>query len=254
MKLGVFDSGVGGLSVLKSLLEAKLFDSIVYYGDTARVPYGTKDSETIKSFCLQSLDFFLQNQVDMLVIACNTASAYALDSLQNKAPFPVIGVITPGVIATSNKLKDKNSQILVIATKATIKSNIYAQQLELAGFYNVKSLPTGLFVAFVEDGILSGALLEQLCKHYFKDINAPSAVILGCTHFPLIANTLQQYFGEQTLLIHSGEAIVEYICANFHIPQNQELKHLQFHASDDTNSLKNTAKLWLGPLYHKVSP
>ncbi|EOJ0785595.1 aspartate/glutamate racemase family protein, partial [Campylobacter jejuni] len=91
MKIGVFDSGVGGLSVLKSLYEARLFDEIIYYGDTARVPYGVKDKDTIIKFCLEALEFFEQFQIDMLIIACNTASAYALDALRTKAHFPVYG-------------------------------------------------------------------------------------------------------------------------------------------------------------------
>ncbi|ECZ5738903.1 glutamate racemase, partial [Campylobacter jejuni] len=125
MKIGVFDSGVGGLSVLKSLYEARLFDEIIYYGDTARVPYGVKDKDTIIKFCLEALEFFEQFQIDMLIIACNTASAYALDALRAKAHFPVYGVIDAGVEATIKALHDKNKEILVIATKATIKSEEY---------------------------------------------------------------------------------------------------------------------------------
>ncbi len=250
MKVGVFDSGVGGLSVLKSLLDARLFSSIVYYGDTARVPYGSKDKETIVRFCLEALEFFQAQSVDMLVIACNTASAYALDSLKKRASFPVIGVITPGVIATDNKIKDKDSQILVIATKATIHSNLYATKLQNIGFKNIQSLATGLFVPFVEERIFSGMPLEALFEYYFKNIiTPPKALILGCTHFPLIADSLKNYFGNQTLLIHSGEAIAQYIQTKYNLVQNQPLENLEFYASDAIEVLKNTARLWLGKDY-----
>ena len=249
MKVGVFDSGVGGLSVLKSLLEAKLFESIVYYGDTARVPYGTKDKQTIIRFSLQALDFFISQHIDMLVVACNTASAYALDSLSQNAPFPVIGVITPGVLATQNKLSSKDSSILVIATKATIASNLYATKLQEKGFCNVKSLATGLFVPFVEEGIYDGKPMQALLEYYFSGYNPPDALILGCTHFPLIAHALSAYFGKDTILIHSGEAIVEYIQSTYHLPTQRPLHSLEFFASDNVNALKHTAKAWLGNLY-----
>lgn len=249
MKVGVFDSGVGGLSVLKSLLEARLFESIVYYGDTARVPYGTKDKQTIIRFSLQALEFFTSHRVDMLVVACNTASAYALDSLSREAPFPVIGVITPGVLATQNKLSSKDASILVIATKATIASNLYATKLQENGFYNVKSLATGLFVPFVEEGIYDGKPMQALLKYYFKGFESPNALILGCTHFPLIAPALSAYFGKDTILIHSGEAIVEYIQNTYHLSTHHILHSLEFFASDDVDALKHTAKLWLGNLY-----
>ncbi|MCH5337044.1 MAG: glutamate racemase, partial [Campylobacter sp.] len=159
MKVGVFDSGVGGLSVLKSLYEAKLFEEVVYYGDTARVPYGVKDKKTIIKFCLEALDFFKEFKIDMLIIACNTASAYALDILRSKANFPVYGVIDAGVEATKNKILDKNKEILVIATKATINSKEYELRLKKEGFKNIKALATGLFVPMVEEEIFGGEFL-----------------------------------------------------------------------------------------------
>ncbi|MIJ59426.1 glutamate racemase, partial [Salmonella enterica subsp. enterica] len=184
MKIGVFDSGVGGLSVLKSLYEARLFDEIIYYGDTARVPYGVKDKDTIIKFCLEALDFFEQFQIDMLIIACNTASAYALDALRAKAHFPVYGVIDAGVEATIKALHDKNKEILVIATKATIKSEEYQKRLLSQGYTNINALATGLFVPMVEEGIFEGDFLQSAMEYYFKNITTPDALILACTHFP----------------------------------------------------------------------
>lgn len=245
MRVGVFDSGVGGLSVLKSLYEANLFEEIIYYGDTARVPYGVKDKETIVKFCLEALEFFKQFNIDMLIIACNTASAYALEELRAKADFPIYGVIEAGVRATCKSLKDKDKEILVIATKATICSKQYQMGLEKEGFTRVKALATGLFVPMVEEGIFEGELLKSAFLHYFKDVKSPDALILACTHFPLLSKALGEFFGEKTKLIHSGEAIVEFLKQNSHFKSLDKKANLRFFASSDINGLKNTAKLWL---------
>ncbi|EPS1255898.1 glutamate racemase [Campylobacter coli] len=245
MKIGVFDSGVGGLSVLKSLYEARLFDEIIYYGDTARVPYGVKDKDTIIKFCLEALDFFEQFQIDMLIIACNTASAYALDALRAKAHFPVYGVIDAGVEATIKALHDKNKEILVIATKATIKSEEYQKRLLSQGYTNINALATGLFVPMVEEGIFEGDFLQSAMEYYFKNITTPDALILACTHFPLLANSLSVYFGSKTKLIHSGDAIVEFLKQRQKLLLKEEKAKLHFYASSDVKSLENTAKIWL---------
>lgn len=247
MKIGVFDSGVGGLSVLKSLLEARLFDEVIYYGDTARVPYGVKDKDTIVRFSLEALDFFKPFHIDMLIVACNTVSAYALDELRAKADFAVLGVIDAGVLAVKNELADKNSEILVIATKATIASKEYQQRLENEGFKRVSALATGIFVPMVEEGIFEGEFLESAFKYYFSALKAtPDALILGCTHFPLIAKPLQEYFGAKTKLIHSGSAIIKQLEYEFKLKSSpsKETK-VKFYASSDVSALENTAKLWL---------
>lgn len=245
MKIGVFDSGVGGLSVLKSLYEARLFDEIIYYGDTARVPYGVKDKDTIVKFCLEALDFFSKFNIDMLIIACNTASAYALDALRLRADFPIYGVIDAGVEATKKALLDKNKKILVIATKATIHSKEYQNRLQDQGFTNVDALATGLFVPMVEEGIFEGEFLQSAMRHYFKGIETPDALILACTHFPLLANSLSIYFGPKTKLVHSGDAIVEFLKQRQKLLLKKEKAKLHFYASSDVKSLENTAKIWL---------
>ncbi len=312
VKIGVFDSGVGGLSVLKALLDARLFDEIIYYGDTARVPYGVKDRDTIVRFSLEALGFFAPFKIDMLIIACNTASAYALRALRASANFPVLGVIDAGVLAVQRALSDSNAQILVIGTKATIKSQQYQKRLFKAGFTRVQALATGLFVPMVEEGIFEGKLVQAAFEHYFKPLNfgenvnfggnlgeisanlnensrnlkgdlngdlntaarnlrdlnadlngnlnavknsrdlsaknshAPDALILGCTHFPLLSKALQGYFGDKTRLIHSGDAIVSQLQSEFNLCQKKHKSKVHFHATSDIKALKNTAKLWLG--------
>lgn len=246
MKAGVFDSGVGGLSVLKSLINAKLFEEIIYYGDTARVPYGVKDKQTIINFSLQALDFFNPHNIDILIVACNTVSAYALESMRKQSKIPIVGVIEPGVLALQNKLKTTDSEILIIATRATIQSGEYELRLREKGFWNLKSLPTGLFVPLVEEGIFEGKVLESVFDHYFGTLaHPPKAIILGCTHFPLIAPALKSYFNHQSILIHSGEAIVEYLASDLNLTTQYPLKSLKFFSSDNTASLVKIANQWL---------
>ncbi|WP_334095534.1 glutamate racemase [Helicobacter typhlonius] len=246
MRAGVFDSGVGGLSVLKSLINAKFFDEIIYYGDTARVPYGVKDKQTIVRFSLEALDFFAPHNIDILIVACNTMSAYALKEMQAKSKIPIVGVIEPGVLAVQNKLTHTDSQILVIATRATINSGEYEVRLRKIGFWNLKSLATGLFVPMVEEGILEGVVLESVFEHYFSQITTPpKAIILGCTHFPLIAPALSAYFKHQSILIHSGEAIVEYLQSHLNLTSQGDLKSLQFYASENPAMLTKIAQKWL---------
>ena len=245
MRLGVFDSGSGGLSVLKSIYEAKIFSDIIYYGDTARLPYGTKDKESIITFCLEALEFFKSQKIDLLIIACNTASAHALSTLQENAPFPVIGVIESGILAVQKSLPNLDSKLLIIATKATIASGQYQSRLQALGYRHISAIATTLFVPLVEENIFEGEIIKACMDHYFKALDfKPDGIILGCTHFPLLSKAISTYFNHQSLLIHSGEAILDYI--KLHFPAlKAEHTELSFYASSDIQSLKTTAKLWL---------
>jgi len=245
MKVGVFDSGIGGLSVVKSLLEHQLFEEIIYYGDTARVPYGIKDKNTIIRYALEAVEFFKNFELDMLIVACNSVSAYALDEMREASTYPVIGVVEAGVLATSNKLKDRDANILVLGTKATINSNAYKDALNKLNFFNIESKATSLFVPIVEEHIYSGEILEATFRHYFKDIKTPDAIILGCTHFPLISKALSKYFQDNTILIHSGEAIVEQLQREFDFSVKYEKTEIKFFASENPDGLKDVAKEWL---------
>ncbi|WP_200763480.1 glutamate racemase [Nitrosophilus alvini] len=246
MKAGVFDSGIGGLTVVKSLIRHKIFEEIVYFGDTARVPYGIKDKNTIIRYSLEALEFFKNFDIDILITACNSVSAYAIPELRENASYPVVGVIEPGVIALERYDIKKDEKILIIGTKATISSGKYQRLLKEKGYKNILAKPTGLFVPIVEEGIFEGAVLDSSITHYFNDIEKPSAVILGCTHFPLIADKIGNYFDNNTFLIHSGEAIVEYLQENFDCNGNFNETKLSLFASENPDYLKNVAKKWLG--------
>jgi glutamate racemase len=245
MKIGVFDSGAGGLSVVKSLLEQNLFDEVIYYGDTARVPYGPKDKNTIIRYSLEALEFFNNFDIDLLITACNTVSAYALPEMNAQSNYPVLGVIEPGVLALENSKLKRDDNILIIATRATITSRRYQKALEELGHTNITALQTGLFVPLVEEGIFEGEILEATMKHYFLNIDAPKAIILGCTHFPLIGETLQGYFREKPILIHSGEAIVEYLERQYALETKAHKTELKIFASDNVAGLRAVADRWL---------
>ena len=244
MRAGVFDSGVGGLTVVDSLLKSGFFSEIIYYGDTARVPYGVKDKNTIIRYSLEALEFFKNFEIDIMITACNSVSAHAIPELEKQAPFKVTGVIHPGVLAVQNKLKDKDSTILILGTKATIKSKKYETLLHNIGYKNTFSISPSLFVPIVEEGLFDGEVLESSMKYYFKGIKEPDAIILGCTHFPLISRAIQNYF-PNSLLIHSGEAVTEYLEKEYNLKSCYIKTNIKFFATENPDGLKKVAKEWL---------
>jgi glutamate racemase len=249
MRIGVFDSGAGGLSVVKSIIESKLFKEIIYYGDTARVPYGTKDKNTIIRYSLEALEFFNNFDIDLLVTACNTVSAYALSEMNVQSGYPVLGVIKSGVMAVENHHIEKDEPILIIATRATINSSRYQDALLKLGYSNITAIQTGLFVPLVEEGIFEGDILEATMRHYFEEIATPKAIILGCTHFPLISDSLRDYFDKKPILIHSGEAIVNYLKKHYSLDEIESETKLKIFASDNVAGLREIACRWLSNGY-----
>jgi glutamate racemase len=245
LKIGVFDSGIGGLTVVKSLLEHHLFDEIVYFGDTARVPYGVKDQNTIIRYALEAVEFFKNFDIDLLIVACNTVSAYALGEMKQSAPFDIVGVVEPGILAAENSLPGVDANILVLGTKATIASKAYEKLLHRHGYNNVEAKATGLFVPIVEEGLFEGKVLHSTIQHYFGDMPPPDAIILGCTHFPLISDAIGKYFDNKSLLIHSGEAIVEHLQQNYSFSTQFETTDLKLFASENPDALKAVAHKWL---------
>ena len=245
MKAGVFDSGIGGLTVVKSLLEHQLFEQIIYYGDTARVPYGSKDKNTIIRYAIEAVEFFKNFDLDIIIVACNSVSAYALAEMQEVSEIPVVGVVEAGVLATANKVEEKTAQILVLGTKATIASQAYEHGLYDLGFTTLTPKATPLFVPLVEEGIFGGEVLEATLRHYFGNLQTPKVVILGCTHFPLISDAICRYFKDKPIMVHSGEAIVELLEKDFDFSDKFPSTDLRFFASENPAFLKEVAKRWL---------
>lgn len=204
--IGIFDSGVGGLTVYKELRRLLPSENFIYLGDTARVPYGTKSEATVKRYALQDGDFLREQGVKALVIACNTASAFALADLQEKMSVPVIGVIEPGVLAALKATR--NRHIGIIGTEATINSRVYEKYL-LSKLHNVKltAQATPLFVPLVEENITQREILFPIIDFYLQSFKRDEidTVILACTHYPLLKVYLHEYFQGRVALVDSAE-------------------------------------------------
>ena len=210
MKIGMFDSGVGGLTVLKSVRDAYENVDIVYLGDTARVPYGIKSKETIINYAKESASFLMSQNVDMILIACNSVSANAMEVLQEMFDIPIVGVIEAGVEAALKSSKTK--QVGIIGTSATINSNKYQERLEA---FNIKTYAKAcpLFVPIVEEKLINTDISKRTVEFYlkeFKDLKDVDTIILGCTHYPLLEKDIKEFLPHINL-VSSSDAIVSYI-------------------------------------------
>ncbi len=201
--IGVFDSGVGGLTVVREIMRQIPNEKIIYFGDTARVPYGSKSRETVTRFSRQIVRFLETFQVKTIVVACNTASAYALDILEQTSDIPMIGVVKPGARMAAEVTK--NGRIGVIATEATIGSQIYAEYIrKLNKNVAIYGKACPLFVPLVEEGLLEDPVTDEIARRYLTeliDIDIDT-LILGCTHYPLIRSTLGRIMGSGVTLVN----------------------------------------------------
>ena len=204
--IGVFDSGVGGLTVLQALRRRMPHHDFVYLGDTARVPYGRKPPEMVVEFAQGIAGFLCGLGVERLVVACNTASAVALPSLQERCPVPVWGVIDPGVSAATRATR--TGSVGVIGTKATIGSGAYQRRLEAHGL-RVWARACPMLVHVVEEGLADSAEAELLVRHYLDGRPEMDTLILGCTHYPLLRLAIQRVAGEGVTLVDSAEATAD---------------------------------------------
>ncbi|MCC6796878.1 MAG: glutamate racemase [Candidatus Hydrogenedentes bacterium] len=208
--LGIFDSGVGGLTVFRRIAERMPAESIVYLGDTARVPYGTKSADTVARYAQSCAEVLMNRGVKMLVVACNTASAYALDVLRRELPIPVLGVIEPGAKRAVAATRAKH--IGVIGTAGTINSGKYQDSIrEYAPDARVSTKPCPLFVPLAEEGWTQGAVPEQVAREYLSELCAQGidTLVLGCTHYPLLKDVIAQAVGPNVVLVDSAEATSE---------------------------------------------
>lgn len=201
--IGVFDSGVGGLTVAREIMRQLPNERIVYFGDTARVPYGSKSKETVMKYSRQIVNFLMTQKVKAIVVACNTASAYALDELEHEVDIPIIGVVRPGARAAI--AATRNGKIGVIATEATINSGIYNTYIE-KNDSNVKIIGKAcpLFVPLVEEGLWEDPVTDEIARRYLTELidRDIDTLILGCTHYPLIRSTVGRIMGKQVTLVN----------------------------------------------------
>jgi glutamate racemase len=208
--LGVFDSGVGGLTVVRSLMERLPFESIHYFGDTARVPYGVKSVETIAHYTTQIAEFLLEKQVKLLIVACNTMAAVASQVVRDLSPVPVLDVIEAG--ALNALAATKNRRIGVIGTPTTVNSNAYGRAIhQIEPDARVVSQACALFVPLVEEGWLDHPVTRMTAQEYLKPILAEKidTMVLGCTHYPLLKPLLADVAGPGVALVDSADAMAE---------------------------------------------
>ena len=212
--IGVFDSGIGGLTVLHQIIEALPRENTVYLGDTARSPYGTKSVETVMRYSCENSEFLVEKGVKLVVVACNTSTAIALSHLQESLSVPVIGVIEPGV---RRAIKcTKNRKVGVIGTEATIQSGAYTRALKAADpKIEVYSRACPLFVPLVEEGWTDNAVVEMAIKAYLGSLKQSGidTLILGCTHYPLLKKAIRKFMGPGVRLVDSAEETASEVAA-----------------------------------------
>ncbi|MDQ5954611.1 MAG: glutamate racemase [Patescibacteria group bacterium] len=201
--IGVFDSGIGGLTVVKEIQNTLPNENIIYLGDTARVPYGSRGTEIITEFAIELTQFLLKKDVKFLVVACNTISAICLEKIQEISPVPVIGVIKPAakqIVDTT-----KNQRIAVIGTRATIDSSIYEKEIHsINPKIEVISRACPLFVSISEEGLGSSDIARLTAEYYLKDLNTIDTLHLGCTHYPLLKEVIHNVVGRDIKIIDSA--------------------------------------------------
>jgi glutamate racemase len=270
-RIGVFDSGVGGLTVLKAMAE-QLPAHYLYFGDTARLPYGTKSAETVARYAIGATKFLEAQNIDLLVIACNTATALALGDIKAAAHVPVVGVVEPGAAMAAEV--SKNRAAIVIATEATVSSHAYRNALQQHGL-EAYEMACPLFVPLVEEGWIEHPVTEQVARIYLGEATAQAAngadvLVLACTHYPLIARLLRRIVPEQVQIVDSAEStarvvkrmIEDLTChaersEEAHAPERSrrastsgmspaQHRTFRFYVTDSTEKFKRLATRFLG--------
>ena len=247
--IGVFDSGVGGLTVVREIMRQIPNERIVYFGDTARVPYGSKSKDTVTRYSRQIVRFLQSQEIKTIVVACNTASAYALDEIEKEADIPMIGVVKPG--ARTAVQVTKNGKIGVIGTEATIGSKLYNQYIkQLKEEVEIFGKACPLFVPLVEEGLWQDPVTDEIATRYLAELIdiGIDTLILGCTHYPLIRSTLGRIVGEKVTLVNPAyetarelrEMLEERSLLNDKKPELGENQY-QFYVSDMADKFKNFA-------------
>ncbi len=249
--IGIFDSGIGGLTVARAIFEQLPGESTVYFGDTARVPYGPKSPETVRRYSLEILRWLLEQEVKAVVIACNTSTAHALETLQAESPVPVIGVIEPGAAAAAAVGGER--PIGVIGTAGTIASNAYAKAIRRARpDARVEQRACPLFVPLVEEGWFDHPAGDLIAREYLAPLTAAGvgALVLGCTHYPLLKPLLQRVMGPGVRLIDSGEETARVVASalrerGLEAPAGGPATH-RFVVSDDEARFRQVGARFIG--------
>ena len=248
--IGVFDSGVGGLTVIKELIQQLPYEDMIYFGDTARVPYGIKSRETVIRFSIEDILFLLKHEVKLICVACNTVSSMALPVIKNHFRVPIVGVISPG--AKEAVYATKNKRIGVIGTHATISSRAYENEIKaLDSRIKITAKACPLFVPFVEEGWIEERAVSDVAKRYLMPLKdaGVDTVILGCTHYPLLKSVITKIMGSGVVLIDSAKQVaceVKQILSNEGLLESSRKPSRVFYVSDGPEWFSGLAKRFLG--------
>ncbi len=254
--IGVFDSGIGGLTVLREIWKVLPGESTIYFGDNARAPYGNKSRSTVIRYSLQNMKFLESRGVKMIVIACNTASAYAYEALKDRSDVPVVEVVTPGAEATIKATK--NGKIGIIGTKATISTGVYKQAVEQCalkhGMKNVeiyqKTCP--LFVPLAEEGWWDNEIARLTAKEYLTPLKEAGidTLVMACTHYPLLAKVIAETMGEGITLVNTGAAaasvVRDMLGKDGKTADGAVAPKREFYTSDEPGMFESVATPFLG--------
>lgn len=255
--IGVFDSGIGGLTVVRALMRRLPHENLVYFGDTARVPYGPKSTQVIREYSAQDTDFLVGHGVKMIVVACNTVSSVALDVVQKHAKVPVVGVILPG--AKSAALATTKKRVGVIGTIGTISSNAYANAIrQFDASVEVIGQACPLFVPLAEEGWIDHKATELIAREYLFPLKLQKidTLVLGCTHYPILKDTIARVLNGGVRLIDSGEAAAEEVedvlVQHEFRNSSSDNAHVEFYVSDIPHKFAEVGERFLGQRLGKV--
>ncbi len=247
MKIGFFDSGLGGLTVLESVRRALPQASLFYLGDSARTPYGSKAPETVIRYSRECANYLSQWNLDLLVVACNTASSHALQVLQAEMPFPVVGTIDSAV--KSACAQSTSGRIGIIGTESTIASRVFEKSLlEKLPDAQLLARACPLFVPLVEQGMFTGEIVDKVIEHYlspFKPANIDT-LLLGCTHYPLLSQAIEKFFEGRVNLIECSTALAEELAQRFGAISSDSPAQEHYFVTDQESSFKVLASKFLG--------
>ena len=249
--IGVFDSGIGGLTVVKRLASTLPNENIIYFGDTARVPYGSKSNSTVIEYSIQNTKFLLQKNIKALVVACNTASSIAIPDLKKIFDIPIIGMIEPG--SRMALRKTQNKKIGVIGTRATISNLAYSKEIKkMNNKAEVFEKPCPLFVPLAEEGWIKHKATYEIAEEYLKELREDGidTLVLGCTHYPILSEVIQKVIGSKVALIDSGVASSELIKMELEkfdlLSDSGTIGGQEYYVSDIPAKFKEVAELFLG--------
>ena len=250
LSIGVFDSGMGGLTVLRALRHELPDESFIYLGDTARLPYGTKSKDTVKAYAMQMAQVLMQRQIKALVIACNTATTAAVDYLQaNFGDIPVIGVVRPGAAAAA--AATRNQRIAVLATETTIASHAYQDLIRHhLPQVLIHSRACSVLVALAEEGMIDNAIVRETLQHYLSGLTTEDTILLGCTHFPIFKPTLRKMLPEEVHLVDSAEATAallrqELLAKGLELTNPKKPGRIQYLVTDSVQRFQTMGEFFL---------